>query len=319
MSFLKKDVGIRKLKILCSILMLLFSNIMFAACAFTTSGQTPPGDFIERAESPHPFMMNGARFKPIYTFHDLSRYGYVTSGGNARGETFVSVHRISAADVGELIGSVEYSTDESLIGSNVYWSNHRSDRNAINRSVVVFSAGEYTFYTLDFEMNLCFAANNERFDSMYEVFGIPERVIEMHVMSGFMTNERSIYDTETIAAVFEILAPYENIGRHAYLERLVQIWYEAYGTNEVRLERGNLRIAGTDRRRYRYNPDMRVSNKAHALWGERYTLLFQTDHWHRFTITYSPGIAVFQCPSGSGYFVLSDSDVSRLNELLRLE
>lgn len=242
--------------------------------------------------------VNGILYFPI-SFEERIQYGLVEEG--TVGLTPENTYRITEADLGEVIGTVESCTEESMIGAIVYHFAKYPDYDSI---CIVEHHGQYQFYVAD-GVSL---AEEERksSDRILEAYEIPASVTKITVQNGNWENLLTITDEATINAICEIVAGKTSIGLESREALFAQLWYDTYGNYDVKYNGTAMSYASVE-----------ASEKAAALWGSNERIVwFTTERGFEFYLIYTPSISSFAFYDG--YFVLSEKEVLSLNALLQI-
>ena len=230
-------------------------------------------------------------------------------------------------DLGTIMGTVTSCVDASLIGSSVY---HVAAYPALDSLCIVASPDGYTYYLC--EALYASAAEGETLSVLLEVYGLPDSLTSVEVLEKDFTPLYTLENSETIDTMFDILSTTVNQGREAGERRFADVWYAAYGNDDVRYseaeghcvfaadetpsepvaetdDEGNIVVSNSR------PPSESVYDKAQALWtaGER-ILRLTTAQGFSLELDFFPSIQAIFC--NDGCFILTDSQSETLAELL---
>ena len=292
--------------------------------------QTPHNVGIDNAvaDEAYGFCLDGnkaAVYFPI-SFEERREYGLVPE--DAVGLNEENTYHITENDLGELMGTVDSCGDESMIGCEVYHFAQYPEKDSI---CIVDTPTGYRFYVCTW-LNVQ-DEDIENSDNVLATYGLPETLEKMEILAKDFTYLFTIEDASATEAVFEILSGKNNIGLEANERRFAQVWYDAYGNDDVYYseEAGHCvyRSIPSDEEPTTYmdeegntvvqnsTQDTSLYDKAHELWtvGER-VIEITTTKGYQLTIDYFPACRVFVC--ANGYYELSATDVEMLNQLLKI-
>lgn len=272
------------------------------------------------------FTMGDAVYFPI-SFEDRIRFGLVPE--DAMGLTPENTYEITEDDLGEVMGIVETSDNESLVGATVYHFAKYPEYDAI---CIVEVNGEYSFYTSD--GLLLTNEIGKSSDFVLEAYNMPQSVTKITVQTGEWETVMTITDEETIATICDIMKGKANIGLKEHEKLYAKLWYDTYGNDDVYYDEevGSMiyREAQTEppepvtytdadgNEVTYYESNTEDYDKAHALWGEgERVVTFTTDKGFEFYMNYRPSISTIGFYDG--YYLLTEGEVEELNDLLGVE
>ena len=190
------------------------------------------------------FIMDGKLYYPI-SFTDRIKYGLVPY--EDIGATPDNLYIITESDLGELMGYVQSSEDESLIGATVYHfaafpnsfavcivdrgekSSIMSEADAdvpVNQSTWR-SDSSYAFYTFS-NITMLDGASSDIILNEYEMTA--EEISKVEVLDSDWSPIITIEDKTKIVTLLEVLQGHDDIGLTAHEEILVN-WLTAYDSN----------------------------------------------------------------------------------------
>ena len=206
------------------------------------------------------FAIGDRLYFPI-SFDDRKKFGLVPQGDV--GATPHNFYAITENDLGELIGVVENSADESLVGAQVFHFSAYPNSYAIcivdkgertpvsdNGSDIGWeSSDRYEFYTFAYIMSLDGASS----DAILNAYGMTKgTVYQVEVLASDWSPVANISDEANIFTLLDILHGHEDIGLTAHEEMMVS-WLTAYDPNWrdndnrfMELQQRSFRIANKD-------------------------------------------------------------------------
>lgn len=230
-------------------------------------------------------------------------------------------------DLGTIMGTVTSCVDASLIGSSVY---HVAAYPALDSLCIVASPDSYTYYLC--EALYASAAEGETLEVLLETYGLPDSLASVEVLEKDFTPLYTIEDSQKIDTMFAILSTTVNQGKEAGERRFADVWYAAYGNDNVRYSEaeghcvfaadetpsepvtetdgaGNIVVSNSR------PPSDSVYDRAQALWtaGER-ILRLTTAQGFSLELDFFPSIQAIFC--NDGCFILTVSQSETLAELL---
>jgi hypothetical protein len=268
------------------------------------------------ANSTHTFCIDN---NAIYTVTDFDREYYCNPNG-----------QIKKIARGEQIGIITESSDPRLIGCKVYHFTEApdSDLSCIVDTPYGYIFGKFTFFK-------CCLINEigSSSDIFLSAYGLPDSLNIIGVRSNDKQHLFVMEDERSIEAFFEILSGKNNIGSAEYNRRLVQIWNQTYGNDDIVFDpetgswgvrtkasteitnapdsSGNMIVQGNPA------PGIEIYEKALALWKkDMRTITIITDNDLQLTIEYFPITRIFK--GANGYYELSIEEAGILNDLLQI-
>lgn len=230
-------------------------------------------------------------------------------------------------DLGTIMGTVTSCVDASLIGSSVY---HVAAYPALDSLCIVASPDSYTYYLC--EALYASAAEGETLEVLLETYGLPDSLASVEVLEKDFTPLYTMEDSQKIDTMFAILSTTVNQGKEAGERRFADVWYAAYGNDDVRYSEaeghcvfaadetpsepvtetdgaGNIVVSNSR------PPSDSVYDRAQALWtaGER-ILRLTTAQGFSLELDFFPSIQAIFC--NDGCFILTVSQSETLAELL---
>ena len=232
-------------------------------------------------------------------FEDCLRYGLVPQ--NAAGLDHPLI--ITEADLGEFMGTVTGCYDTALNGCRVYHYARYPEKDTI---CIVDTPQGYAFYSCKY---LYYdAAVGASSDELFSLYGLPDSLEKMEILS---QDDRLLYeitDEAQISAVFAILSGKTNIGLAASNLRYAQAWYDAYGNADVFFD---------EEHGYDEFIDVETYEEAHALWGRGCRhIRITTAKGFQLLIDYVPAVCSFNAQDS--YYVLSREETEALNAILQI-
>ena len=240
-------------------------------------------------------------------------------------------YKIKKKDLGEKMGITSNCQDEKLNGHPVYHFAKYPDKDFI---CIVDTPSGYAFYTADWFKGIWETETvGTSSDFIFSAYGLSESVEKMEIYAG---NEYlfDITDPQATENIFAILSGKNNIGSKAYHQRKAQVWYEAYGNDDivydpqtgtcgVRVkdsiespisstdENGNTVMQNTS------PPGLAVYEKACALWNkDMRTAVITTVRGYRIHVNYFPSTRIFKIMGG--YYEISAEEATALQSLLAI-
>ncbi|MBE6949450.1 MAG: hypothetical protein E7456_06345 [Ruminococcaceae bacterium] len=275
------------------------------------------------ADVAYGFTMNDCTYFPI-SFDERIRYGLVPE--DAVGLTEENTYKITEADLGELMGSVEACGDESLVGASVYRFAKYPEYDSV---CIVEAEGKYSFYTAS-----GMVLENEigkSSDFVLEAYNMPQSVTRVTVQTGDWKQVMEITDRDTINAICSIMAGKENIGLKEHEKLFAQLWYDTYGNDDVYYDEASgsmiyreaqenppkaVTYTDTDGNEVTYyESDTEDYDKAHALWGEgERVVTITTDRGFEFYMNFRPSVCTISFYDG--YYILTENEAEDMNSFL---
>lgn len=240
-------------------------------------------------------------------------------------------HKIRRSDLGEKMGVTADCQDERLNGFPVYHFTKYPDKDFI---CIVDTPSGYAFYTIGLFKGIWETETvGTSSDFIFEAYGLPKSMEKMEVYA----NEEYLFDIDgpnVTEHIFSILSEKSNVGSNVYQKRKAQLWYEAYGNDDIIYDpqtglcgvkvkdsygsltsdtdgSGNSFAQGTDRAR------LAVYEKACALWNQDMrTIVITTVRGYRININYFPSTRIFNIMGG--YYELSEEESESLTDLLQI-
>jgi len=199
---------------------------------------TAPNDIV--LQIAYGFVMGDNQYSPI-SFDERKKYGLVEQ--DALGSTPDNIYVITERDLGEKMGVVENSADESLIGATVYHYSAFPDSDAIiivnvktlaqtgepMPQTSVYSESGYEFYTFAGKSSLGSLSSDE----ILEDYGIAVKTVsQIEVLASDHSPVVTIRDNVKISEILGIIRGKEDIGLVAH-EELMQNWLKPYDDEGV--------------------------------------------------------------------------------------
>ena len=237
-------------------------------------------------------------YDPI-DFEDCLRYGLVPQ--NAAG--LDRPLKITEADIGEFMGTVTGCYDPALNGCKAYHYARYPEKDAI---CIIDTPRGYAFYSCRY---LYYdAAVGASSDELFSLYGLPDSLEKMEVLTPGDRFLFEISDPAQIAAVIDTLSGKTNIGLAASNRRYAEAWYDAYGNEDVFFNEEQ----GCDE-----FTDVETYEEAHALWGRGCRhIRITTEKGFQLLIDYVPAVCSFNAQDS--YYVLSEEETEALNAILQI-
>ncbi|MBR4869507.1 MAG: hypothetical protein IKU12_01865 [Oscillospiraceae bacterium] len=240
---------------------------------------------------------SSATYFPI-SFEERRTYGLVDE--NAVGLTAENTYQITENDLGEPMGSVTESLDESLIGCAVY---HFAAFPELESICIVERGGSYEFYTTTGPI-LVFITEG-RSSATLDAYVLPQQAEKVTVQDGSWEELLTITDKNAIAALCGILADKEDMGLAAHEQRYADLWKEVMGNEDVYYKEG-FGMAYTNGR----TPD-----DTSPIWHKDQRIVtIYAENGFSLEFIYNPAIATFCW--GDEYFPLTQEEVTAINEII---
>ncbi len=242
------------------------------------------------------------------SFDDRIRYGLLKTGADdpsdggqteAMGLTPENTYQITKQDLGEVMGTVQGSADQDLLGCTVY---HFAQFPNLDSICIVEQEGSYAFYTADWI--LLSEESGGSFDRVLAAYNLPETAVKLEVEDRFGNQLVTITDKEDIHTLCTLLSGKTDIGMQANNERYAKLWQDIYGNNAVSYDGESF-----------YYSDEVDYDAVHEFWHENQRVLWlTTERGFRFLMQYNPSVQTMEC---FGYYDLEKEEIAVLNELLQ--
>ena len=263
-----------------------------------TGVSTPPGGTFLGANSFHLEGNEAAIYGPV-DIQDGKRFGLVPGEALSMDKALA----ITEADLGEFMGIVAGCSDPALNGCKVHHYARYPEKDAI---CIVETPQGYAFYSCK---NLGFdAAVGNLSDELFTLYGLPDSLEIIEVLSQDDKPLFEILDKAQIATVFKLLFGKTNIGLTASNRRYAQAWYDAYGNEDVFFD---------EEHGYNEFIDIETYEKAHELWGKDCRhIRITTIKGYQLLIDYNPAVCSFNAQDS--YYVLSEEETEAMNAILKI-
>ena len=240
-------------------------------------------------------------------------------------------YKIKKADIGEKMGVTSECQNEKMNGRPVYHFAKYPDKDFI---CIVDAPSGYAFYTAGLFKGIRETETvGTSSDLIFEAYGLPESIEKTEIYTG-ETYLFDIADPQITENIFALLSGKSNIGSKAYHQHQAQVWYEAYGNDDivydpqtgtcgVRTKDSDKSLpfsadeSGSTVAQNAAPPGWSVYEKARALWNkDMRTIVITTVRGYRININYFPSTRIFNIMGG--YYELSEEESETFNDLLQI-
>lgn len=262
------------------------------------------------------------------SFDERVRYGLVPK--DTLSLTKENTYKITASDIGELIGTVTSCDDKTLIGCNVY---HFSKFPSYDSICIVDIGGEYYFYAgivfigkyFNLSSNECLAKYN-----------LPDSLEKLEIVDSELDVMYEIKDDKAISSFFNIISNKEDIGSNELNRKRADAWYKEYKNDDLYYDEDSGEIAYKNANQIikeggytskfedgieiTYEPqfgDTETRDKAIELWNRNcVNILLTCNNGFSITVEYEPITATFGISNSN--FSLTEEEVKEFNSLFKI-